>query len=66
MPRQGAVAASVLNVRERPGMSHRVIDQLDRGTDVLLIGRVGRWYAIEHGASTAFVHSSWVRLSPNP
>jgi hypothetical protein len=66
MPRTGAVTASLLNVRERPGMRFAVLTTIPRDTEVMLIGRVGRWYAIEHDNTTAFVHSSWVRLRPNP
>jgi hypothetical protein len=66
MPRTGAVTASLLNVRERPGMRFAVLTTIPRDTEVILIGRVGRWYAIEHDNTTAFVHSSWVRLRPNP
>ena len=31
MARQGATAAILLNVRERPGMSHPIVDTLPRG-----------------------------------
>ena len=47
-------------------MSHPILDTLPRGSHVLLIGKVGQWYAIEHGGTTAFVHSNYVRLTPNP
>jgi hypothetical protein len=60
--RRGLVSAIVLNVRARPGLGEAIVDQLPIGARVIAIGTSGDWYAIEHGAGTAFVHKDWVHL----
>lgn len=65
MTRRGAVAATVLNVRARPGMDARIIGGLPQGSAVEVIGSSGDWYAIENRGRVAFVHKNWVTLEAN-
>ncbi len=61
--RTGAVSASWLNVRARPGLASAVLDVIPAGTVVYVFGRSGGWYAIERPVGAGFVHHSWVRLT---
>jgi uncharacterized protein YgiM (DUF1202 family) len=60
--RRGMVAATRLNVREKPGMTETVVGGLPQGRQVDAIGTSGDWYAIEYHGGTAFVHQDWVTL----
>jgi uncharacterized protein YgiM (DUF1202 family) len=60
--RRGLVTASVLNVREKPGLTERILGGLPAGRQVDAIGTSGDWYAIEYRGGTAFVHQDWVTL----
>ena len=63
MTRQGMTSASLLNVRKKPGMDQRIVDQVPKGTMIEAIGTSGDWYAIEYKRKTRFVHKDWVQLS---
>ena len=60
--RRGLVAASRLNVREKPGMGETIVGGLPQGQQVNAIGTSGDWYAIEFHGGAAFVHQDWVTL----
>ena len=60
--RRGLVAASRLNVREKPGMGETIVGGLPQGQPVNAIGTSGDWYAIEFHGGAAFVHQDWVTL----
>ena len=60
--RRGLVAASRLNVREKPGMGETILGGLPQGQQVDAIGTSGDWYAIEFRGGAAFVHQDWVTL----
>jgi Bacterial SH3 domain len=58
------VTARVLNVRERPDLTARVLGGLNKDRQVFAIGTSGDWFAIEFRGGTAFVHQDWVELKP--
>jgi len=64
--RQGVTSASLLNVRKKPGMDERIVDQVPRDTTLAAIGTSGDWYAIEYRRKTRFVHKDWVNLTLPP
>lgn len=56
--------ASVLNVREKPGMGERVIGRLAQNTQVQVIGDSGDWYAIRFRQGVAFISKTYSNLRP--
>lgn len=59
--RQAKVAASKLNVRDRPDISGARIDGVSAGQSIDVIGESGEWYMIDRSRSVGFVHRSFVR-----
>lgn len=63
-PKTGTVIlnskSSVLNLRNSP-WTGRVISTLSSGTKVNIIGTDGRWYKVQVGSLTGYVHSDYIK-----
>ena len=64
--REGEVTASSLNVRDRAAMSSAIIGGIPRGTKVKITGSSGDFYAIDYRNRTAYVHSSYIKVTSAP
>lgn len=53
---------SRLNVRTGAGMNYEIIDQLNPGEKVVVIGTEGDWYEITVPEKTGYVHSDYLEL----
>jgi SH3-like domain-containing protein len=54
------VVRDVVNVRERPGTAHPVAFTAERGVNLLVVERRGRWLRVEHPVGTGWIHDSLV------
>lgn len=57
----GVVTASVLNVRKGPGTNYLVINQLKKGTKVVLAKLTGNWYNINLGNRSGYVSAQYIK-----
>jgi SH3-like domain-containing protein len=53
-----------VNVRERPGTGHPVAFTAERGVNLLVLGRAGRWLHVRHDVGEGWLHDSLVWGSP--
>lgn len=58
--RFGVVTGSVVNMRGGPDTSHAVVMQLARGTEVVVTGESGDWYAITYGDKSGYMLSDYL------
>ncbi|AKL95022.1 putative phage P2 GpU family protein [Clostridium aceticum] len=58
----GVVTASVLNVRNGPGMNHQIIGKLPRDTRVTITGQEGQWHRINFGEGKGYVSATYIKL----
>ena len=56
--------ADILNVRSQPSMSAQIIAQYPYGTPINVTGSTDVWYQIRHNSGYAYVHSDYVKFSP--
>ena len=54
------VVRDVVNVRERPGTGHPIAFTAERGVNLLVLGREGRWLRVRHDVGEGWVHDSLV------
>ncbi len=60
----GVVTASLLNLRQGPGVEHVQIGTLPAGTQVEVIGHIADWLRVKVNGQEGFVHAGWVRPIP--
>lgn len=60
----GTVTTATLNARSGPSTSSEVIGQLSNGDSMEILEKDGSWYRILLDNKTAYVYSSYVKLSP--
>jgi SH3-like domain-containing protein len=53
-----------VNVRDRPGTGHPVAFTAERGVNLLVLGRAGRWLHVRHDVGEGWLHDSLVWGSP--
>lgn len=58
----GIVTATVLNVREGPSLSAKIIGKLIKGASVTIIDTSGKWYKINYGTGIAYVYSRYIKV----
>lgn len=56
----GIVIASSLNVRENPSSSSTIVTEIEAGSQVVLLERVGDWYMVNVG-DIGYVNANYVR-----
>lgn len=56
----GIVIASSLNVRENPSSTSPIVTEIEAGSQVVLLERVGDWYMVNVG-DIGYVNASYVR-----
>ncbi|MCB2310633.1 N-acetylmuramoyl-L-alanine amidase [Clostridium tagluense] len=57
----GIVTATVLNVRELPNTTSRIIGQLSKGTMVKIDKKTGSWYSIFYGNHGGYVSADFIK-----
>lgn len=58
------VVRDVVNVRERPGTRHPIAFTAERGVNLLVLERAGRWLHVQHDVGEGWLHDSLVWGSP--
>ena len=58
------VVRDVVNVRERPGTGHPIAFTAERGVNLLVLERAGRWLHVQHDVGKGWLHDSLVWGSP--
>lgn len=58
------VVPDVVNVRERPGTQHPIAFTAERGVNLLVLERAGRWLQVQHDVGEGWVHDSLVWGAP--
>jgi SH3-like domain-containing protein len=58
------VVRDVVNVRERPGTGHPIAFTAERGVNLLVLERAGRWLHVQHDVGEGWLHDSLVWGSP--
>jgi SH3-like domain-containing protein len=58
------VVRDVVNVRERPGTEHPIAFTAERGVNLLVLERAGRWLHVQHDVGEGWLHDSLVWGSP--
>lgn len=59
-PRQGVVAAALLNVRAAPNRDSEILGKLTRGCDIQILSQSGNWYETRLNGLPAYVAASHV------
>lgn len=59
----GTVTASSVNFRDGASLSAGVIDSVNSGATVKVIGVSGNWYQVEYNGRTGYLSADYVRLS---
>jgi SH3-like domain-containing protein len=54
------VVRDVVNVRERPGTGHPIAFTAERGVNLLVLERAGRWLHVQHDVGEGWLHDSLV------
>jgi SH3-like domain-containing protein len=54
------VVRDVVNVRERPGTGHPIAFTAERGVNLRVLERDGRWLHVQHDVGEGWVHDSLV------
>jgi SH3-like domain-containing protein len=54
------VVRDAVNVRVRPGTAHAVAFTAERGVNLLVLGREGRWLRVRHEVGEGWIHDSLV------
>jgi len=54
------VVRDVVNVRERPGTGHPIAFTAERGVNLLVLDRAGRWLHVQHDVGEGWLHDSLV------
>ncbi|GAE86891.1 C40 family peptidase [Acetivibrio straminisolvens] len=62
----GVTTASMLNVRENPSTSTKVIGQIPNGSKVDIIETSNGWYKVSYNGKTGWVYSSYVKVTETP
>jgi len=62
----GVTTASMLNVRENPSTSTKVIGQIPNGSKVEIIETSNGWYKVSYNGKTGWVYSSYVKVTETP
>ncbi|MEM7545795.1 MAG: SH3 domain-containing protein [Pseudomonadota bacterium] len=66
VPEPATVTGAIVNLRAGPGLDYRMIDVLERGTEVLIEGdRVGDWLPVVDPVTgiSAWIHRAYVASS---
>ena len=58
------VVRDVVNVRERPGTEHPIAFTAERGVNLLVLERAGRWLHVQHEVGKGWLHDSLIWGSP--
>ena len=58
------VVRDVVNVRARPGTGHPIAFTAERGVNLLVLERAGRWLHVRHDVGEGWLHDSLVWGSP--
>jgi len=58
------VVRDVVNVREGPGTGHPIAFTAERGVNLLVLERAGRWLHVDHDVGEGWLHDSLVWGSP--
>jgi N-acetylmuramoyl-L-alanine amidase len=58
------VVRDVVNVREQPSTGHPIAFTAERGVNLLVLERAGRWLRVQHDVGEGWLHDSLVWGSP--
>lgn len=59
----GVVTGSVVNFRQSPNLSSKILDKLTEGTKVNVVGSEGDWYKVTYSDATGWISSEWLKVS---
>lgn len=59
----GTITGSVVNLREEPNTSSKVLDKLPKGTVVNVLSASGEWYNVVYGDKTGWVYGKYLSIN---
>jgi len=60
--KKGSVKATVLNVRQKPSTSSKVITKLKKKQTVVILSQQGTWYKVKYGSKTGYVSAKYIAV----
>ncbi len=60
--KKGSVKASVLNVRQKPSTSSKVMTKLKKKQTVIILSQQGTWYKVKSGSKTGYVSAKYITV----
>jgi cell wall-associated NlpC family hydrolase len=58
----GTVTGNVVNFRQSPNLSSKILNKLTEGTKVNVIGSEGDWYKVVYSDATGWITSEWLQV----
>lgn len=58
----GVVTGDTVNFRSSPNTSARILDQLERGTKVTILGSEGDWYKVSYNDASGWINEEYVTV----
>lgn len=58
----GTITGSVVNLREEPSTSAKVLDKLPKGTEVNVLSSSDVWYKVSYDGKTGWVHGDYLHV----
>jgi len=59
----GTITGSVVNLREEPNTSSKVLDKLPKDTVVYVLSASGEWYNVSYGDKTGWVYGEYLAIN---
>lgn len=56
---------SNLNLRKKPSASSKVLDQLNQGDSMIVLGKEGKWYKVQYNKKTGYVKKDYIEFQYN-
>lgn len=60
--KKASVKPSVLNLRQKPNTSSKVILKLKKKQTVVILSQQGSWYKVKYGSKTGYVSAKYVTI----
>lgn len=58
----GIITGDVVNLRANPNTSSKILNQLDKGTKVSVVGSEGNWYKVSYSDSTGWINDEYISV----
>lgn len=58
----GIITGDVVNFRESPNTSSKILDQLEKGTKVSVIDNEGDWYKVSYSDGTGWINDKYILI----